>query len=596
MPDRVGQQFGNYRLLRLLGRGGFAEVYLGQHIRLSHAQAAIKILYAQVTGEGEEGFQREANTISSLMHPHIVRILDFDVTDGVPFIVMDYAPNGSLRQRYPRGTQVQLSNVVSYVQQVASALQFAHDHKLIHRDVKPENMLIGRQGDILLSDFGIATIAHNTTSMSVQMAVGTIPYMAPEQIQEHPRPASDQYALGVAAYTWLGGEYPFNGSPTEIVVKHLNVPPPPLRAKVPTIPPEVEQVIFTALAKDPRQRFSTVRAFATALEQASQPAQASSSPDAATIVAPRQPAQVIASALPDTGAITPANQPSSPRTVAIPDEAYSPGIVPAAILRQTFTPPAELRKPRVSPRRITRRRVLIAGLGAAGATAVGGGIFWYEATRKPWFTPTGTRLYTYHGHTSPVYSVAWLPDDACIASGSNDNTVQVWNASDGSHVYTYQGHSSLVHSVAWSPDGTRIASGSSDKSVQVWNASDGSHVYTYHGHTDNVNSVAWSPDGTRIASGSSDKSVQVWNASDGVHAYTYHGHTDIVFSVAWSSDGTRIASGSGDTTVQVWNASDGIHVYTYHGHTDIVFSVAWSPDGTRIASGSEDNTVQVWEA
>ncbi|HEX3640820.1 MAG TPA: protein kinase, partial [Ktedonobacteraceae bacterium] len=258
-----------YRLVSLLGCGGFAKVYLGQHVRLS-MQAAIKVLHAHLSDEQINGFQQEAETIAKLVHPHIVRILDFDVSNGIPFLLMDYCPHGTLRKCHPKGEHVPLLTVVSYVQQVADALRYAHDQKLIHRDVKPENMLIGQRNDILLSDFGIASIAHSTSSMSVQVPVGTIPYMAPEQIQAHARPASDQYALGIVVYEWLCGERPFEGSYTEIFAKHLMTPPLPLRQKLPTLSPDVERVVLTALTKDPHQRFATVQAFATALEQASQ--------------------------------------------------------------------------------------------------------------------------------------------------------------------------------------------------------------------------------------------------------------------------------------------------------------------------------------
>src|SRR3989442_8360888 len=122
MTDRVGQQLGNYRLLRLLGRGGFAEVYLGQHLRLN-MQAAIKVLHTELADADDiKHFQQEAETIASLKHPHIVRVLDFDVKDGVPFLVMDYAPNGTLRLRHLRGVPLPLSIIFSYVQQVADAL------------------------------------------------------------------------------------------------------------------------------------------------------------------------------------------------------------------------------------------------------------------------------------------------------------------------------------------------------------------------------------------------------------------------------------------------------------------------------------------
>src|SRR6266851_7133230 len=119
MADRVGQQFSNYRLVSLLGQGGYAEVYLGQHVRLE-LQAAIKVLHAYLTGGEAEHFQQEAQTIARLAHPSIVRVFDFDVQDGMPFLVMDYAPNGSVRRRYPKGSVVPLPLIVSLVKQVAA--------------------------------------------------------------------------------------------------------------------------------------------------------------------------------------------------------------------------------------------------------------------------------------------------------------------------------------------------------------------------------------------------------------------------------------------------------------------------------------------
>ncbi len=271
MADRLGQQCGNYRLVSLLGQGGYAEVYLGQHVRLD-LQAAIKVLHTHLTGSEAEHFQQEAQTIARLAHPSIVRVFDFDVQEGVPFLVMDYAPNSSLRQRYPKGSLVLIPQIVSCVKQMAAALQYAHDKKFIHRDVKPENMLIGQHQEVLLSDFGIATISHSTSSLSTSAegTSGTLAYMAPEQIEGHPRAASDQYALGVVVYEWLCGERPFEGSVSEVMAQHLSMPPPLLHERVPAIPPDFEQVVLRALAKDPKARFASVADFASALEQTSQ--------------------------------------------------------------------------------------------------------------------------------------------------------------------------------------------------------------------------------------------------------------------------------------------------------------------------------------
>lgn len=135
MSDRVGQQIGNYRLVQHLGSGGFADVYLARQVYLD-SPAAIKLLRTNLAQEDLEGFRQEARTLVRLIHPHIVRLLDFGLEGNTPFLVMDYAPNGTLRQRYQRGERLLLDTVVEYVQQIASALQYAHDQKVIHRDIK----------------------------------------------------------------------------------------------------------------------------------------------------------------------------------------------------------------------------------------------------------------------------------------------------------------------------------------------------------------------------------------------------------------------------------------------------------------------------
>src|SRR5205823_5993930 len=259
----------------------------------------------------------------------IVRVFDFDVQDGVPFLVMDYAPNGSLRQRYPRGSLVPIPQINSFMKQMAAALQYAHEKKFIHRDVKPENMLIGQHQEVLLSDFGIATIAHSTSSLNVsaQGTSGTLAYMAPEQIEGHPRPASDQYALGIVVYEWLCGERPFEGSTSEMIAQHLSMPPLPLHERMPEIPPEIDQVVLRALAKDPKARFASVAEFAIALEQASQRAL---SPTAQ--LASEQPALASAAA---TGYETVAVAPSHPM---LPTESTPSDSLPVEALEPTVYP------------------------------------------------------------------------------------------------------------------------------------------------------------------------------------------------------------------------------------------------------------------
>src|SRR5215469_9231001 len=272
MPDRVGQQLGNYRLLRLLGRGGFAEVYLGEHVYLKR-RAALKVLHRSLEEEDVERFLAEAQVLARLDHPHIVRVHEFAVEQGMPFLVMDYAPRGTLRALHSPGSCLSLQTTVAYIKQLVAALQYAHNHQLIHRDVKPENMLLGPHYEVLLSDFGISLLSPSPEQLSTQEMAGTLPYMAPEQIRGKPVFASDQYSLAVVVYEWLCGVRPFEGASWRIAYQHVSVMPPPLREHDPSLPEAVEAVVLKALAKDPRERYVSVQLFAQALAQASQVSQ-----------------------------------------------------------------------------------------------------------------------------------------------------------------------------------------------------------------------------------------------------------------------------------------------------------------------------------
>ncbi|HEU5227270.1 MAG TPA: serine/threonine-protein kinase [Ktedonobacteraceae bacterium] len=577
MVGDIGQRLGNYRLVRLLGQGGFAQVYLGEHLRLG-TQAAIKLLAAQLSSGDAEKFLAEARIIARLEHPHIVRILDFDVENETPFLVMSYAPNGTLRQRYPKGTRLPLDVALTYFKQAAEALQYAHDEKLIHRDIKPENMLLGRHNELLLSDFGIAVVAHSSRSQGMHEILGTIAYMAPEQIQGKPRPASDQYALGVIVYEWLCGRHPFYGTAAEIATQHLHADPAPLRQQISDLPPGIEAVVLKALHKDPHQRFATMREFADAFDYACR------------------------DYLPMTSGLPSASAKLSSTT---------PASVPAQpSFHSSFTMAVTRPQPLQAEKRGSSRRVFLAGvLGVVGLAEIAGGAVIWTLTHPAQQLKPGDTLVTYTGHLNTLTSVAWSPDGRRIASGSWDQTVQVWDAADGTHPFVYRGHTTNVNAVAWSPGTTnlRIASASGNNffkgehAAHVWDATTGIHLQTYNGHTAPVLTLAWSPDGTRIVSGGEDKTVQIWDAHAGSLLLFYHGHTAAISAVAWSPDGSRIASAGSDNTVQVWNALTATPLFTLK-HSVPINAIAWSPDGKRIAAAYGNiffgnvHGVQVWNA
>lgn len=279
--DLLGQQLGNYRLTALLGKGGFARVYLGEHIFLGNqAKAAIKVLNeTKLSDEDRHGFLIEARTIRKLNHPRIVKVLEFGIevsrnVDGsVPYLVMDYAPDGTLRNRHARRAIVPAQQIVSYVDQVADGLQYAHDLGTVHRDVKPENMLVMSMNDIVLSDFGIAVTSYdskNQIQTKDGIVQGTFAYIAPERFRGSTRRASDQYALGVVVYEWLTGNLPFRGASEEIIYHHFHTPPPKMYGTYAHISQEVETVVMKALSKDPEMRYPSIKAFAEALHIAIQ--------------------------------------------------------------------------------------------------------------------------------------------------------------------------------------------------------------------------------------------------------------------------------------------------------------------------------------
>lgn len=272
-PDKASpiSSIGPYRLLRLLGQGMTTQVYLGEHQEL-HTQVAVKIQQGYWVESDVQRFLARASVMANLQHRHIVQVYDFGIENHTAYMAMEYAPYGTLRQRHPKGSRLPLALVVMYVQQLAEALHYVHQHNLIHRDIKPHNMLLGTNERILLNDFGIAVVSQ---SMAPDQSAfydfeGTALYAAPEQLVGMPRRSSDQYALGIVVYEWLCGTWPFNGSFEEVVQQHFFESAPSLREKDSTISAEVERVVLKALAKDPNDRYSSMLDFATALATTSQ--------------------------------------------------------------------------------------------------------------------------------------------------------------------------------------------------------------------------------------------------------------------------------------------------------------------------------------
>jgi hypothetical protein len=322
MAGLEGQLIGGCRIIRRLGDGGMGEVYLAEQISLKR-QVAIKLVRPEVeaaAGSGAslaERFAREAQAIAAMEHPHILPVYDFGEQDGLAYLVMAYAPNGSLQQaltpghpafRFGLPLSLDLTGVI--LDQAAQALQHAHDRGVLHRDVKPANFLMGGGSPsgihLLLADFGLAKFATGAANSGVYS--GTAAYSSPEQIQRQAVPASDQYSLAAMAFLLLTGQLPFQGGVLEMVTQQLATPAPSLRSRNPSIPAEVDEVILRALAKRPEDRWPSVIVFAAAYRDACARARG-------TAPAAQQQA-ALAQPLP--------GQPGAPQMIAPPAQQASP--------------------------------------------------------------------------------------------------------------------------------------------------------------------------------------------------------------------------------------------------------------------------------
>jgi serine/threonine protein kinase len=260
-----------YELEELVGTGGMSSVYKARD-RLLERNVALKVLHPHYSDDAEyvERFRREARSVAQLSHPHIVTVIDRGEDGGQQFIVFEFIDGENLKQLIGRIGPLPVRRAVELALEIADALAFAHDHDLVHRDVKPQNVLLTPDGDAKVTDFGIAR------SLDVEQGVtqtgtvlGTSNYLSPEQASGQPvTPATDVYSLGVVLFELLTGEVPFPGDNfVAVAMKHINEPPPDLTEKRPDVPLRLVAAVERALEKDPSRRFQSMGEFASELRQ-----------------------------------------------------------------------------------------------------------------------------------------------------------------------------------------------------------------------------------------------------------------------------------------------------------------------------------------
>jgi tRNA A-37 threonylcarbamoyl transferase component Bud32 len=275
--DLTGKTLGSYRVLEPLGRGGMAEVYKGYHPMLDR-YVAIKVLLAHLVKDSAfvERFQREAAAVARLRHHNIVQVHDFGIYEGVTYMVMEYIQGQTLKERLTalrtKGERLDPNEVLALTHELASALDHAHANGLVHRDVKPANILLreaANGSEAILTDFGIAKIMEGVQFTETGLSMGTPDYMSPEQASGDPvTPQTDVYALGIVVFEMLTNQLPFRAdTPAAVLLKHINTEPPSPRTIDPSVPAALDFVLFRALAKRARDRWNSAGEFAHALEQ-----------------------------------------------------------------------------------------------------------------------------------------------------------------------------------------------------------------------------------------------------------------------------------------------------------------------------------------
>jgi len=259
--DLTGRQLGQFRLLRRLGQGAMAEVYLAEQLTLQRL-VAVKVLKHRFASDPKAvaRFQREARAAAALIHPNIVQIYEVGCSDGIHFIAQEYVQGENLRQWLARHGAPDVPTALSILKQTASALAKAAELGVIHRDIKPENILISRTGEVKVTDFGLARILTQPEVVSLTqagMTLGTPLYMSPEQLEGKPVDSrSDIYSLGVTCYQMLSGQAPFTGETIlSLAFQHLHKEPTPLESLCPHLPVGLCRVVHKMLAKSPQQRY-----------------------------------------------------------------------------------------------------------------------------------------------------------------------------------------------------------------------------------------------------------------------------------------------------------------------------------------------------
>jgi eukaryotic-like serine/threonine-protein kinase len=638
MKDLTGMTMERYRIVRELGRGGMAVVYHAIDTMLERNVAIKMILSENVSKERSEKllrrFNREAKALASLSHPNIVKVLDYGDYEGTPYLVMEYIAGGALKSRI--GKPIPYGEAAAMLLPVARALHYAHRQKIIHRDVKPENILINEADQPMLSDFGILKLVDAEESQGLTgtgKIVGTPAYMSPEQIRGREVDGrTDMYSLGIVFFEMITGRKPYNAlTPIELSMQHLRDPIPKAKQFVRDLPAEVDQIISNAIAKDPEARYPSILTFAQALEKLSGTISRTSTAERRAIKAAeerkraekeqaekrptrsRVPLYSMLAAMlllalggflfrenipflaGNTATLSPRPTMSTATRAAL-----TPSLTASATERLTFTPEPEApTEPSISDRVIQPSNALKVGEASRIPNISVIKMEWIE--NGSWLIDAGAKGISFIDVQSLKPTLVSLDGAIPLAIASTNDrlyvllsgSIKILDVKTREVIQTISPIAGGTMSIAASPDGELLALGISNNRTLLINTEDGSVFRSLKSNYGGW-SVAFSPDSQFVVSGTS-QGILKWETSTGIWKAVNGGQDKIIRSLAFSHDGKTIAGG-GDGFLFFWDTETGnILRQVDNENFGKVNSLDFSPDDFLLVTGTDDSIVRIWD-